>query len=272
MHSEFMGRQLILSEEFERIWEGGDPFKILQAVEGNIYRQVKNRKTIQFRINGKSYFVKLHSGVGWGEIVKNLLLLRMPILGAENEWRAVNKLQELGIATLNSVAYGNRGWNPATRVSFIVTEELINTVSLEDFCQDWDLNPPGFPVKKMLIEKTAHIGRVLHHNGICHRDFYLCHFLLHKDAQGAIETPKLSLIDLHRALIKGKLGIRWIIKDIAGLYFSAMDIGLTRRDLLRFIKCYDQEELRHSLTIRRDFWLAVENRALAMYVKHGPSS
>ncbi len=95
-----------LNEEFTQNFAGADPFKMLQAMEGNIYRQVPGRKTFQFSLNGKSYFVKLHSGVGWGEISKNLLQLRLPILGAGNEWRAIHKLHELDVATLNAVAFG----------------------------------------------------------------------------------------------------------------------------------------------------------------------
>ena len=36
-----------------------------------------------------SNFIKLHYGVGWREIFKNLLLGRWPVLGAKNEWRAL---------------------------------------------------------------------------------------------------------------------------------------------------------------------------------------
>ena len=92
------------NEEFAQSFHGADPFKKLRSMEGNIYRQLKGRKTFQFSLNDKSYFVKLHTGVGWAEIVKNILQFRLPILGAENEWRAIHKLQELGVATLNAVA------------------------------------------------------------------------------------------------------------------------------------------------------------------------
>lgn len=257
-----------LNEEFAHNFQGADPFKMLLAMEGNIYRQVKGRKTVQFSLNGKSYFVKAHSGVGWSEIFKNLLQMKMPILGAENEWRAIHHLQELGVATLNAVAYGCRGWNPARRESFIVTEELTNTISLEDFCVDWRKNPPDFKTRIRLIKKVAGISQKLHNNGICHRDFYLCHFLMHS---GTTDSPELSLIDLHRALVKKKLAKRWIVKDIAGLYYSAMDIGLSSRDLLRYIKHYSPSGLRDSLSMNKKFWSKVEQRAQRMVEKLGPA-
>jgi len=258
---------VILDSEFEKSMEGADPFEFLQAIQGKIYREAPGRRTFQCNLNSKSYFVKFHSGVGWFEIVKNLFQLRLPILGAVNEWRAIHKLQELNIDTMTPVAFGERGWNPAARQSFVVTEELVNTDSLEDFCKNWLHQKPDFVTKRLLIEKVAAIARALHNNGVCHRDFYLCHFLQHKElgvTDVKANLPKLSLIDLHRVLIKPNLGLRWIVKDIGGLYYSALNIGLTKRDLLRFIKHYDHAELRYSLGVRRKFWQAVNKRTMAM--------
>ncbi len=258
-----------LNEEFADNFQGTDPFKMLQAMEGNIYRQVKARKTFQFALNGKSYFAKLHSGVGWLEIIKNLLTLKMPIIGARNEWEAIHRLQELNIATMNAVAYGERGWNPASRESFIVTEELTDTVSLEDYCKQWQESPADRRIKRKLIEKVAAIASNLHKNGICHRDFYLCHFLLH---EGAEPFPKLSLIDLHRALVRKNLAQRWVIKDIAGLLYSAKTIGLSDRDMLRFMRHYQGKNLRSALSEQRQFWQEVKQRAEAMFEKLGPAT
>ena len=95
-----------LNDEFAESFQATDPYKMLKGMEGNVYRQVKTRKTFQFSLNGKGYFAKLHSGVGWLEILKNLLTLKFPIIGARNEWEAIHRLQELDIATMNAVAYG----------------------------------------------------------------------------------------------------------------------------------------------------------------------
>ena len=74
---------------------------------------------------------------------------------------------------------------------------------------------------------------------------------------------------MHRALVKVRLGRRWIIKDIAGLYFSAMDIGLGKKDLLRFIGMYTGKPLRDALEEDAGFWQKVKQRALKMKQKHG---
>lgn len=256
-----------LNRDFAKIFQGDDPYKYLGKLEGNIYRQIKTRKTLQFEFNGKSYFMKLHAGVGWSEIIKNLLQLKLPVIGAKNEWKAIQRLQDIGVATMSVVAYDERGFNPAKRESFIVTEELYNTISLEDFCRDWKNEPPKPYIRRIIIQQVATIARKLHSNGICHRDFYLCHFLLHKDAS---LFPKLSLIDLHRALIHKNLSPRWIVKDLAGLYYSAMGIGLSKRDFLRFARYYSNQNTGSSLRQNKGFWDQVERRATSMVKKLGP--
>jgi heptose I phosphotransferase len=46
------------------------------------------------------------------------------------------------------------------------------------------------------------------------------------------------------------LPTRWRNKDLASLYFSVLEIGLTRRDLLRFVRLYFDAPLRE--TLRRE--------------------
>lgn len=263
-----------LNEDFAKHLPKGDSFQNLQAMEGEVYRDVQGRKTLQFALGGKSYFIKNHFGVGWREIFKNIVQLRMPILGAENEWRAISKLKSLGLATMTSVAYGSKGWNPARRRSLIVTEDLADTISLEDYCKDWGQTPPDFVLKQKLLSKLASISRSLHQGGVCHRDFYLCHFLMPRECLdgGTDQTLELFLIDLHRALIKNPLGMRWIVKDVSGLFYSAMDIGLTQRDYFRFIRIYDDMSLRDALAHNGEFWGSVNTRAVAMHKKLGSVS
>jgi heptose I phosphotransferase len=110
----------------------------------------------------------------------------------------------------------------------------------------------------------------MHRAGINHRDFYLCHF--HLDETSLPEPlPRCYLIDLHRAQIRGRTPRRWRVKDLAGLYFSAMDCGLGQRDLLRFMRHYSEGGLRTALGVERGFWQQVERRALMLYRKAGAS-
>lgn len=87
----------------------------------------------------------------------------------------------------------------------------------------------------------------MHRAGVNHRDCYICHFLLHTDRPVTADDFKLSVIDLHRAQTRATISRRWRDKDLAALYFSALDIGLTQRDKLRFLRGYFQRPLRRVL-------------------------
>ncbi len=52
---------------------------------------------------------------------------------------------------------------------------------------------------------------------------------------------------------------RWVIKDLAGLYFSSLDAGLTHRDYFRFMKHYRNRRLRDILRHENEFWIKVKN-------------
>jgi heptose I phosphotransferase len=242
-----MTPQLFIAEPFRALWSGRDPFVAVEALEGEVFRELEARRTLRTVVAGRAYFVKIHRGVGWAEILKNLFSLRLPVLGANNEWQAIDRLAAAGVASMRAVAYGQRGRNPAARHSFIITEELAPTISLEDFCRPWPQQPPPAALKHALIARVADMAGRMHRAGVNHRDFYICHFLLHLDPAPAAATLKLSLIDLHRAQLRDKTPRRWRDKDLASLYFSALEIGLTRRDRLRFLRGYFAGSLREIL-------------------------
>ncbi|MRS01744.1 lipopolysaccharide core heptose(I) kinase RfaP [bacterium] len=257
-----------LRDDLDQFFSGADAFDAVMNLEGKIFRSMDGRRTLRFTRNGKTYFAKLHHGVGWKEILKNLFHLRLPILGARTELRAIERLQELGVATMTVAGFGSRGWNPARKQSFIITDELQDTLSLESFCQSWPYHPPSFRMKKALIEQIAGIARTLHQNGVNHRDFYICHFLLKVDSSGAPQDPQnptLHLIDLHRVQIRRRTPVRWIIKDLASLYFSSLNVGLTKRDVLRFVRAYRGSDLRRILSEQDKFWRRVTRRAVRLY-------
>ena len=238
---------LAIDEPFRSLWAGADPFVAVESLEGEVFRELEARRTLRTEAAGRGYFVKIHRGVGWAEIVKNLVSLRLPVLGARQEWLAIRRLTELGVDTMRAVAFGQRGSNPAKRHSFIVTEELTPTISLEDFCRDWPKAPPPLALKRALIERVAQMAGRMHRGGVNHRDFYICHFLLHLDPVPTASELKLSIIDLHRAQVRDKTPRRWRDKDLASLHFSALNIGLTRRDRWRFLRTYFGQPLREIL-------------------------
>lgn len=259
---------LYLDESLKPFFNDKQPlFDQLMALQGEVFRHLEGRTTMRVKLGDKFYFIKQHRGVGYWEILKNLLQGRWPVVSARNEWRAIHKLQTLNVAVPHLVAYGERGRNPATRESFILMEELHPIISLEDLTAKWPQNPPKFAYKQDLLVETARIAHTLHAHGINHRDFYICHLLLNQEHPEWHELT-LYLIDLHRAELRANVPERWLIKDLAALYFSSLDAGLTRRDYLRFMKYYRQQPLRDILHAEDEFWMKVKKRGDDLYRDH----
>jgi heptose I phosphotransferase len=246
-----------------------DPsFKKMMALKGDVFRALEGRRTHRIQQGEAVFFIKQHFGVGWKEIIKNILQFRLPVISAKNEWRALQRLKALNINVPEIIGYGASGWNPASRQSFLITRALSHHQSLEEVCASWAHHPPSFAFKHELIEKIADMVSTLHNHGINHRDLYLCHFLL--DMTNFVESPlKLYLIDLHRAQIRQRVPLRWRIKDLAGLYFSTKKMGLTERDILRFIKKYRNNSLRDIFNHETNFWRKVKKRGEQLYRKYG---
>gem|GEM_PF-2867406 len=91
-------------------------------------------------IGGESCFARLHSGVGWGEILKNPIQLRMPVLGADTE------------SKVSKVSKGS--------------------ISLQDVSTNWKERPAQFSVKMQPIDQLVKTGRTLHDNGFVHRHYF----------------------------------------------------------------------------------------------------
>lgn len=235
-----------------------DTFEKVMALSGKPFRDVPGRKTSRVQILDKYYFVKQHFGVGWQEIFKNLLSFKKPTVSAMTEVNAIQRVTAIGISTTPLVAYGQRGLNPAKLQSFILTEDLGDIVSLEDLCADWQSNPPNLRFKRKLIIAVAKLARTLHEHRINHRDFYLCHLCINQKDIGQ-DNVNLYLIDLHRTQLHSKTSVRGNMKDIAALFFSAMDIGLTQKDLVRFKRYYANPD--------DEFWQQVVQRADKLYRK-----
>lgn len=236
-----MTEQYDIREPFRALWKESDPFAEANALEGKVFRAVKNRKTLRFEHDGAGYFIKYHGPTAWKEILKNLFQFKLPVLGAENEYEAIRLLESLHIDTMRIAAFARRGDVPAGLHSFLITEELLHRIPLEDFCRDWAANPPPESLKKRLTVKLAETCGAMHNAGLNHRDCYLCHFLLDEEKFASGEIT-LTVLDLHRAQIRKRIPRRMRVKDLAGIFFSSMDLGLTRRDMLRFIAVYQRKE------------------------------
>ncbi len=247
--------------EFQKQLGNKKTFEFFMGLQGELYRNMNGRKTLRFYIGDDGFFIKQHFGIGWKEVFKNLSQLKLPIIGAKTEYNAINYLHTLGIDTMDIVGFSQKGINPANIKSFLITKELDNTTSLEDYCMNWPDLAPSYREKQVLLKKVAEIVKKMHENGLNHRDLYICHFLLRKKTKEAEDDSHLFLIDLHKAQIREKVPERWLIKDLSALYFSAMHIGLTSRDFLRFVKIYREQPLKSILSTEVEFWNKVTRKA-----------
>lgn len=250
-----------LKSPFDTAWKDKDPFREVAELKGEVFRALESRRTLRFEMQGKGYFLKYHYGTSLKEVLKNLVSFRLPVLGADREWNAIHCLAAAGIDTMTGVAFGQKGLNPLRRTSFIITEDLSPAISLEDFCADWTTNPPAFSIKYQIIQHVAEMVRGMHNAGVNHRDCYICHFLLHQPYEYLTTPMKISMIDLHRAQIRQHVPRRWRDKDLIGLYFSSLDIGLTVRDIYRFLKIYFSQPLKsilekETVLIKKAIWKA----------------
>jgi len=227
-------------------------FAHIMQLDGDTFRNMNGRITKRIILGGHPYFIKQHHGVGGREIIKNYLQLKHPIVSARNEWLALQLLQECNILVPKVLGYGEKGRNPAKRRSFIILEAIEPAISLEALTNEWKNKAPEVAFKRTLIDAVADITANMHALGINHRDLYICHFLLKQNSKDG--SLPLYLIDLHRAQIRDIVPLRWLAKDLAGLYFSSLHIGLTKRDRFRFMKRYARKTLRDTLTHDANLW------------------
>ena len=106
-----------LRDDVAELWDEKNLLDHAFSLEGEVFRDVARRKTMRVHLAGKQYFVKLHMGVGWGEILKNWLQFKRPVLGAENEYFACRELEKVGIRAPLVAAYAMGGGSIATRSS-----------------------------------------------------------------------------------------------------------------------------------------------------------
>ncbi len=260
-----------LSEELRRHLPAEHAFDYLLTIQGEEFRSVKNRRTVRFPAGPKHYFIKIHRGCGWAEILKNLFQFKLPVTGAEPERNGIAALNKIGVPTATLAGFGRRGWNPARRESFVVTESLDGMVSLAVLLeQHWAALPQRqrLRLKRFFLQRCAEIARALHSHGMNHRDFYLYHFLV-RDRDWAAWHPRdetvVFLIDLHRMQFRRRVPGRWLVKDLGGLLFAALDAGLTTRDLLRFARVYHAEPLRTLFPAHTTFWSRAVRNASTLY-------
>lgn len=253
-----------LREDIAAAWQGQDPLDTAFALRGEVFRDVPGRRTLRVQIDHQHFFVKLHYGVGWKEVLKNWLQLKRPVIGAINEYETCRDLAELGIPAPVPAAFAQTNGSIARQRSFVLCDELTNFTSLEDLTLPWLDEPPTPQLRHRLLYAVAEFARSYHGHGFIHRDFYICHLLAQNDclAEGKV---RLAVLDLHRARRFERVPERWLLRDLAALLYSTLDLGYTRADWLRFVRLYSNRSLAEEMLERGAFWRAVLRRAEKLY-------
>lgn len=242
-----------------------DVFAALSATEGEVYRRSARRRTLRVVIGDKTYFAKVHEGVGWREIAKNLLAGKRPVLGARHDFEASRRLRAEGVAVPEVAAFGERGVNPARRRSFAIHDALEGFCSLEDVGHAWRWGA-AIELKRALLIEAGRLTAAMHGAGVCHRDYYACHLMANAAKLGRGEA-ELAVIDLHRAEVHRRLSRRARVRDLGALLYSTSAMPLTERDRLRFVAAYAGTAASVELRRRGEFWRAVVRRAERLHAR-----
>jgi len=230
---------LFVNKDFSEFLDasGLDSFDDFMRLEGVVVKSaVRERLTQRLNLEGVTVYVKKHFFPGIREILKNFLRFSFP-LGALNEWRALLAFHAHNIPTMTPICAGRKPllWK-IEKESFLLTDDLGDTARLNDFLKENGVIPCRGKVletKKRILENLADITRRMHGVGINHRDYYLYHILMDK-------TERLYVIDLHRVNVRDKVGKRWMVKDLAALLFSSLEVPVTHGQRLAFYKRYMQ--------------------------------
>jgi tRNA A-37 threonylcarbamoyl transferase component Bud32 len=201
---------------------------------------------------------------------------RPPILGQLGNWlshhrrrslarlecETADRLAAAGINTPRAVACGERWGTIFEHRSFLMTEEIKDSRSLESHlppCFQGMLTSENRQARRDFIRQLASFIKRFHETGYRHRDLYLSHVFCSTEGE-------FCLIDLARAS-RPLLQRRFQIKDIAQLHYSASAEFFTRADRLRFYLAYvgrrrllPQDKAFICAVVRKAYRMARHNR------------
>jgi Lipopolysaccharide kinase (Kdo/WaaP) family. len=236
---------MVINREFELLLKenGLDDFDAMMKFDkGEVVKQKsKYRSTIHFYLTEKehrvSVYLKRYRFSLIFEFVKNCFFF-FRTYSAIHEWRNILEFNASNLPTMTPIAVGIRRRIPLWNESFLLTQGITHTKTLE---QELENYPPPLDrirvqQKRVLIAKLATLTQRMHGEGFKHQDFYLCHILINSIVP---DDPLLYVADLHRVRRKKKNKKSWQIKDLAALNYSASQKLISRTDRLRFMKHYD---------------------------------
>jgi hypothetical protein len=200
-------------------FEGGKDLhkENLSRFRRRIMFETENPKTVLFLKRYQDTPVRVQ--------IKNWLNRRKRISVMACDMEPAENLRKLGINTPRTIAFGQEWAGLFEKRSFIITEQIPDSVSLEK----------NLPREHALILKLASFVRKFHETGFRHRDLYLCHIFCDSQMQ-------FTLIDLARVFKPLFFAKKYLVKDLAQLYYSSPGNVITTTDRLRFFLTYLQKK------------------------------
>jgi heptose I phosphotransferase len=139
---------------------------------------------------------------------------------AAQEIKGIYALVVEGIPTVKLIAWGPR---------VVITEDLAGYEAADK------LVARGLVFDK-IDDRIADLTAKLHGRGLHHRDLYLCHFFVNR------QTLDVRLIDAARVKRLPKwFRQRWIVKDLAQLWYSMMQVKVSEAEARKLLNRYAEE-------------------------------
>lgn len=187
--------------------------------------------------SASAYYLKRYDHPPLAEQLRRIHEYRPTRSSAAREIHFIKRLGQIGVPSLRSVAYGQEMSGVWEQRSFDLTAEL-DGQSLEKLVDQWNLDPASRPPareRQDIIRQLGWMVRLLHRHDLYHRDLYLSHVFLTRNADDRIV---LQLIDLARMIERPWNPRRWAVKDLAALAYSSPSPFVTRADRVRFLYHY----------------------------------
>ena len=197
------------------------------------FKQKAKREIRYVELEGRPFFLKKYYEVPWWKRSE-----------AETEWEGAFQLLKEGFSVPLPVAFGREVRFLSGR-AFTMFQAAPGRRA-ED-CLREALNPE-------LVWNLARVAGRFHAAGFSHQDFYLCHFFW------AAQEKRLTIIDLGRLRKAPSPRKRWVIKDLAELFYSVRQT-LSPSDQRRFEQIF-WNEYRHWLpwVQEQGFYKAIERK------------
>ena len=203
----------------EALWSlGGDIVKRVLKERGT------ERAVLSDSITGAQVevYLKRYTRRPLREVIKSAFSLKFKNFGAFEEWDSLLAFHEAGLPTLPPIA-----------VAKCKAGDCGLTLGVQGFTRASELYPQlktDAARRRALIAKTASLAASMHKEGMAHQDFYLVHLFI-------MPGDKLLLIDLQRMFRQKALALRWVVKDLGQLMFSAKP-NAQPGDVALFLRVY----------------------------------